>query len=353
VRAAERLGVDHVVAVNSCTSGLMLSVQALTDGRPGAVIVPSFTFSATAHAVAWNGRTPRFAECTPDTFQLDPVRAAAALDDGTVSALIATHIFGAPCEALRIAEIARANGVPVVFDAAHAFGAASGGTPVGGFGAAEVFSLTPTKVLVAGEGGLVSTNDAALAEILRMGRDYGNPGDYDTRFPGLNARMSEFHAAMALESLELLDENLERRRSLAELYRSYLGGITGIGFQAVPPKDASTYKDFTVTVDPTAYGCTRDTLARALDAEGIDTRKYFSPPVHRQRAYRHVTGECLPVTERVSERVLSLPIFPSMHEEELEQVAETISAVAAHAVEIDARLETTADPTDDEILELG
>ena len=146
-----------------------------------------------------------------------PLHAAAQLDGA--SAIMATHVFGAPCDVAAIEALGREHDIPVVFDAAHAIGAIASGTPIGSFGDAEVFSLTPTKPLVAGEGGLVATDDAALAERLRIGRDYGNPGDYDTRFAGLNARMSEFHAAMALESLPLLDESLERRRCLAGLYR--------------------------------------------------------------------------------------------------------------------------------------
>jgi dTDP-4-amino-4,6-dideoxygalactose transaminase len=349
-RAAARLGVAHVVAVNSCTSGLMLAVQALVEGRPGPVVLPSFTFSATAHAVAWNGRTPRFVDCTQHGFQIDPSCAAEELGDA--SALMATHVFGAPCDPVRIAELGRAHGVPVIFDAAHAFGALADGTAVGSFGAVEVFSLTPTKVLVAGEGGLLSTNDEALAQTLRIARDYGNPGNYDTQFAGLNARMSEFHAAMALESLEMLDESLERRRALAERYRNALSGIEGIGFQAVDPRDTSTYKDFTITVDADHFGLTRDGLVRTLKAEGVDTRTYFDPPVHRQRAYRHVDYVCLPVTEHVSGRVLSLPIFPTMRDTQLEQIAEIIAGVSTNAVEIDAFL-ATSDRADDSVLELG
>ena len=117
-----------------------------------------------------------------------------------------------------------------------------------------MFSLTPTKPLVAGEGGLVATNDAALAETLRIGRDYGNPGNYDTRFAGLNARMSEFHAAMALESLAGFDESLERRRFLASLYRSYLDDVPGIEFQTFSARDTSTFKDLTIRVDADAFG---------------------------------------------------------------------------------------------------
>ena len=311
-RIAERLGVPHVVAVSSCTSGLMLTVQALTDGRPGPVVLPSFTFSASGHAVMWNGRTPQFVECDPKTFQIDLEHAAANLDGA--AALLATHVFGAPCDPEGVVRIARARGIPVVFDAAHALGSLADGRPIGGFGDAEVFSLTPTKVLVAGEGGLVATRDAGLAKTLRIGRDYGNPGDYNTQFVGLNARMSEFHAAMALESLEMFDETLERRRRLAALYTELLSGIPGIRVQAVSELDTSTYKDFTIAVEPD-FGLSRNDLVTALAAEGVETRNYFDPPVHRQQAYTEMDPQDLPVTDAVSASVMSLPIYHDLDEE--------------------------------------
>jgi dTDP-4-amino-4,6-dideoxygalactose transaminase len=301
-------------------------------------VLPSFTFSASAHAVAWNGLTPRFVECLPDSFQIDTAHAAASLEGA--SAILATHVFGAPCDPRRVEDIAREYGIPVVFDAAHALGALADQIPVGSFGTAEVFSLTPTKPLVAGEGGLVATNDSALAETLRMGRDYGNPGDYDTRFAGLNARMSEFHAAMALESLELLDESLERRRFLASLYRGYLGDVPGIELQAFSSRDTSTFKDLTIKVDADKFGIDRDGLALALLAEGVDTRKYFDPPVHRQRAYAHVEHTRLPVTDAVSRSVLSLPVFPDLHDEQVEKIAEIVRLIHTHAVELDAYIST-------------
>jgi len=332
-RIAERIGVRHVVAVSSCTSGLMLVLQALTEGR-GRVVMPSFTFSATAHAAAWNSCTPVFAECSPKTFQLDLAHTASLLEGA--SALVATHVFGAPCDPQSVTRLAAEFDVPVLFDAAHALGAVAGGAPVGGFGAAEVFSLTPTKVLVAGEGGLVATNDDALAERVRIGRDYGNPGNYDTQFVGLNARMSEFHAAMALESLRTFAGSLERRQSLAGLYRTHLQEIPGIGFQEVPASDVSAFKDFTITVDHEQFGLTRDTLAHALKAEGIDTRKYFDPPVHRQFAYRHLATQSLPTTDAVAESVLSLPIFPDLRDEFVERVADRIGVLHTHASQLDA-----------------
>ncbi|HEV8163481.1 MAG TPA: DegT/DnrJ/EryC1/StrS family aminotransferase, partial [Actinomycetota bacterium] len=283
--AAEYLGVRHCIAVSSCTAGLMLALR--VSGLSGDVVLPSFTFSATAHAVAWNGLRPVFTDIRPDSLLLDPAAAARATGMRT-SAILATHTYGTPCDVEALSRVARRNGVRLFFDAAHAFGSRRGSAMVGGFGDAEVFSLSPTKVLIAGEGGIIATNDDALAERCRYGRDYGNPGDYDTRFVGLNARMSELHAATALASFSDLEERITRRNQLAERYRKGLGSLPGIDFPTVAEGDRSTYKDFTVLVDPERFGMDAGALAAALAAEGVQTRRYYSPPVHRQRAYRWV-----------------------------------------------------------------
>lgn len=329
-QAAERLGATHVVAVSSCTAGLMLAIQALCPDGP--VLLPSFTFSASGHAVVWNGHQPLFAECDQRSFQLDLVDAEARLDE--TEAVLATHVFGAPCPATAIEKLGAARGLPIIFDAAHAFGALHQGRPVGGFGDAEVFSLSPTKPVVAGEGGLVATRHGDLAERLRIGRDYGNPGDYDTRFVGLNARMSELHAAMALESLALLDEQVGRRTAAAERYRAGLADVPGITTQEIAPGDTSTYKDFSVVIDPETYGLSRDAVVAALAAEGVDTRNYFDPPVHRQQAYAGVATRSLPVTDDVCAKVTSLPMFARLALDAVDQVVECIDAIHDHADEI-------------------
>lgn len=326
-RCASRLGVSHVVAVSSCTAGLMLAVRAL--GTTGAAVLPSFTFSASAHALAWNGLTPVFSECDAATMQIDVGDAAHRLDGAGL--IMATHVFGAPCRAEQVVELGRSAGVPVIFDAAHGFGSLRQGTPLGNFGAAEVFSLSPTKPMVAGEGGLVATNDDAVAEFVRLGRDYGNPGDYDTRFVGLNARMSELHAALALESFEQLDGNLDRRRAVAGRYLAGLSAVPGIACQDVDPGDVSTYKDFTIAVNAPAYGLTRDALAAHLKAEGVDTRPYFWPPVHRQQAYRPLPPTDLPITDRVASSVVSLPIYPDLDLAVVDGIAELIRFGHEHA----------------------
>lgn len=332
-QAAQRLGVQHVVAVASCTAGLMLAVRVL-DAQ-GTVVMPSFTFSASAHAVAWNGLQPVFAECEAHSFQLDIDDAKGRL--GGAGLVLATHVFGAPCAPQMVEEVAASAGVPVVFDAAHCFGSRHDGRPVGGFGDVEVFSLTPTKPLVAGEGGLVATNRGDVADGVRIGRDYANPGDYDTRFVGLNARMSEMHAAIALESLRDFDAHLARRREVAARYTRGFEAIDGVRAQHVEAGDESTYKDFTIAIDADRFGVTRDELVHALRAEGVGTRNYFDPPVHRQQAYAtpHADGE-LPVTDRVARSVVSLPIYPGLPDATVDRIIDLVGAVHVRATTVRA-----------------
>jgi dTDP-4-amino-4,6-dideoxygalactose transaminase len=300
----------------------------------GAVLLPSFTFSASAHAVAWNGLRPVFADCDAESFQLDVQDAMGRLDG--VEAILATHVFGAPCPAEAVEELAAAIGARVVFDAAAAFGATHGGRPVGGHGAVEVFSLTPTKTVIAGEGGLVTTDDDDLAAAVRVGREYGNPGDYDTTFVGLNGRMSELHAALALESFADLDVNLGRRRAVAARYAAGLGSVPGVRFQRVDPTDEPTWKDWTIVVDPHDFGIDRSALAAVLLADGVQTRTYFHPPVHRQRAYGREPRVELPATDVLSAQVLSLPIYPALADDAVDRIIEVIQAAHDHAAEITA-----------------
>jgi dTDP-4-amino-4,6-dideoxygalactose transaminase len=328
-QTAEYLGVRHCVAVSSCTAGLMLVLRAAD--LAGDVVLPSFTFAATAHAAAWNGLRPVFADVDPATLTLSPHSVRRVVGVRTI-AILATHVYGTPCDVESLLALAREDGIRLFFDAAHAFGSLHGGIPVGGFGDAEVFSLSPTKLVVAGEGGLVTTNDDLLAERCRIGRDYGNPGDYDCRFVGLNARLSEIHAAMALASMEDLEERITCRNRLAAGYVEALSGIPGLGFPTVTDGDRSTFKDFTILVDPEGFGLNADDLSGALEPEGIETKRYYAPPVHRMRAYRAVaeTNGGLPVTDRASGQALTLPMWADMTEAHLRGVAEAIDRVRRH-----------------------
>src|SRR5882762_7292566 len=182
----ERLEVKYCVAVSSCTSGLMMVLRAL--GLSGEVIIPSFTFFATGHAVLWNGLRPVFADCDEETWNVDPIDVERKITKRT-SAILVVHLYGNPCEVEALQSLASRHHLKLIFDAAHGLGSLHRDRPLGGFGDAEVFSLSPTKLLVAGEGGLVTTNDATLAKTIRAMRNYGDLGAYDPTWLGMNARM--------------------------------------------------------------------------------------------------------------------------------------------------------------------
>jgi dTDP-4-amino-4,6-dideoxygalactose transaminase len=322
---AEHLKVRHVVAVSSCTSGLMLTYKGL--GLTGDVVVPSFTFMATVSSLVWSNLCPIFADVNPHTTNLDPAAAEAAITPAT-SAIVAVHNFGNPAEIDALKAIAQKHNLKLIFDAAHGFGALYKGQPVGNQSDAHVFSLSPTKLLITGEGGIVSTNDDRLAEQIRMGREYGNDGNYDSAFAGLNARMPEFNALMGLYSLKYLENAAESRNETANYYQEMLGRMPGIAFQRVLPGNRNSYKDFSITVDSDSFGITRDQLATALAAENIDTRKYYEPPAHRQIAYKEFyNGSQLPNTDLLSERSLSFPMWSQMEQAVSAGICEAVQRI--------------------------
>ena len=334
-RLAERLEVPYVVAVASCTAGLMLVLQAID--ATGRVVLPSFTFAASAHAVHWAGGTPVFAEISADSLTLDPADAATLVDGA--AAMTATHVYGTPCNVEALQKVADDAGIPLIYDAAHALGSLRRGRPIGGFGTAEVFSLSPTKVMVAGEGGIIATRDSGLADAVRIGRGYGNPGDYDCLFPGLNARMSELHAAVALSSLEHLDERIAHRNHLVQIFLRGVAGVPGLRTPVVDDGDLSTYKDLTLILDRSAFGLDGAQLGAALKADGIDTRRYYYPPIHQQKAYAGLPQtRSLPITEDIAERVLTVPLWSHMTEDDVTRIADAVGRVYAHASVVRPRL---------------
>jgi dTDP-4-amino-4,6-dideoxygalactose transaminase len=319
-RLAERLGVAHVVAVNSCTAGLMLVYQGL--GVRGDVVMPSHTFSASAHAVMWAGGRPRFADIEPSRATLDPADVRQRVDGA--AAISATHLYGHPAEIDELEAIASDEGVPLVFDSAHALGSRHGDRAVGSFGTAEVFSMSPTKVTVAGEGGLVATSDPDLARHVRIGRADVNPRAYNCAFPGLNARMSELHAVLALASLAGLDDRLSRRRELVSTFATALGSDDRSRVIQPAVGDTSTYKDLTLHLPMSDVTL----VQKAFGSEGVDTRRYFWPPAHLQDAYRHLpTDGSLSCTEKVAGQLLTLPLHSDMEQGDVQRLADVLGDV--------------------------
>lgn len=336
--AAGYFGVLEAVGLSSCTAGLILLVQALE--LTGEVIVPSFTFAATILGLTWNGLKPVFADCDPETFELDPADVRSRITPRT-SGILATYIFGNTPPFGELQQLADKHALALFYDAAHGSGTLYDGKPVGSRGMAEVFSTSATKLLATGEGGLLTTNDSRLAEKIRIAREYGNAGDYRFTVAGFNARLPEFSAILGLGSLSRLEDYARSRNRLSALYREKLARLPGLSFQTIAEKTRSSYKDFSILVSENNFGLTRDELALALEAEGIPSRKYFYPPAHRQPAFagrQNNIEDALPVTERISRNILCLPIFSHMEEEAVEKIAAAFERIRQQTGEIAGKL---------------
>ncbi|MFH1896866.1 MAG: DegT/DnrJ/EryC1/StrS family aminotransferase [Candidatus Desantisbacteria bacterium] len=330
-RVADYLGVKEAVCVSSCTSGLMLVMKALE--LTGEVVLPSFTFFASGHALLWNNLVPVFVDCSPSTYNLNPTIIQKLITPDT-TAIMAVHIFGNPVEIEPIQRIATDNNLKLIFDSAHAIGTRYKGKLVGSFGDAEVFCLSPTKVLTAIEGGIITTNDPLLAKKLRMGRDYGNSGNYDCEFLGLSARMEEFNALIGLKGLERIEEIVAKRSRLKDIYQRNICQIPGILFQQIDAGNTSSYKDLSIIIKKDEFVLDRDQLAYALDMEGITTKKYFYPPLHQQSLYSRYQQHPLPATEFVSSNILCLPLYSHMEEKIVQDICQAIGRIYEYRGEI-------------------
>ena len=321
-RAADHLGVAECVAVSSYTTGLMLVLRAAELACE--VVVPAFCSGAVVRAAVWNGLQVSFADIDPQTLTLSPESATDAIGIRT-SALLAVHTFGIPCDVDALAELAERSGIALLFDAADAFGSRRRGEPLGGSGDAEVFSLSPRRVLTGCEGGLIATNDPELATRCRMGRDNGHTNDFDTRFVGLDARLSEVHAAVALASLQGVEERVHRNNLLAATYARLLDGIDGIDLPRLRDGDSGNDNGVTVLVDPERFGLEAAELARVLASEGVETRRHERLAVTPGRAdVRSVRA--LPVAAMAASRALTLPLWPDLTEAQVSRVVELIAS---------------------------
>jgi dTDP-4-amino-4,6-dideoxygalactose transaminase len=323
---AEYCGVDHCVAVANCTSGLILVAKALGLAG-GEVILPSFTFAATGHALVWNGCEPVFVDSVYEDFNIDPDAVEAAITERTVG-ICAVHVFGLPAQMEALERIATKHGLRLFCDAAQALGATHHGRRTGGFGDAEVFSMSPTKVVTAGEGGLITTSDEALAVQLRQLRDYGKGYDgYDMRFVGLNARQSEFHAVIGAAGVRRSEEYIAHRRAMIDRYQSALVDLAGIRFQEIGDGCQSSGNYMVMKVRPGESKLDRDELYDELFARGIQAKKYFHPPLHLHEAYgpwRARYEGRLPVAERLSREGIALPLYGHIAPEDCDTIIDAV-----------------------------
>lgn len=328
VAAFEREFAEHfveglpVIAVNSGTSGLHLGLLAAGVGPGDEVIVPSFTFAATANAVALTGATPVFADIEPETFTLAPEAVAAAVTDRT-RGILPVHLYGHPARMTELGALAEERGLSLYEDAAQAHGAALHGRPVGTFGAMTMFSLYPTKNMTSGEGGMVVTADEATARRVRLLRNQGMERQYENELIGFNARMTDIHAAIGRVQLTKVDAWTAARQSNAAFLDAHLRGV------AVPPvAEGAThvYHQYTIRVTED-----RDRIVQALKEEyNIGSGVYYPIPNHRLPSLAHFApGLELPETERAASEVISLPVHPSLSADDLERIVTAVNALAA------------------------
>ncbi len=321
---AKFLGVKNVVAVSSCVSGLILSLRILD--LSGEVIVPSFTFPAAPTAIVQSGLIPVFADCEPETFNIDFNHIERLISKKT-AAIMPVCNYGLPPNIKKLEKISEKYGIPLTFDSAQAFGASYHGEKMGRFGKVEVFSLSQSKVLTTCEGGLVATQDDSLAEKIRMGRNYGKSDSGEFLFSGLSSRLSEIHALIGLEVLGSIPSSLDKRRDLSKLYRENLKSIEGIHFQIAGGGMQSAENYFPIFIDRENFGLNRDMLYMALRKENIEVRKFFSPPSHRHKAFKKSAKEPLPITERASEECLALPFHPELKEEKVIFICDVVERI--------------------------
>ncbi|MCX6924817.1 MAG: aminotransferase class I/II-fold pyridoxal phosphate-dependent enzyme [Verrucomicrobia bacterium] len=341
-RIAAFLGVKHCICVCNATIGLEIATRAA--GLKGEVIVPSYTFIATSHALQWQEITPVFSDVDPATHNLDPAQIEEHITPRT-SAIIGTHVWGRPCPVEALAEIAQRRGLKLMFDAAHAFGCSHRGRMIGGFGLAEVFSFHATKFLNSFEGGAITTNDDELAAKIRLMTNFGFSGYDNVVYIGTNGKMTEVCAAMGLTNLECFADLVAVNRRNHDAYRAGVQGISGLSLLHRDPAQQSNYQYVVVEVDTAQAGLSRDELIQVLHAENVLARKYFWPGCHRMEPYRSLypyAGLLLPETERVAARVVVLPTGTAVGVREVQTVCQVIATALCHAGEVKAALNARA-----------
>lgn len=337
-RIADFLGVQHCIAMCNGTVALEIAVRAL--GMKGEVIVPSFTFIATAHCLQWQEITPVFCDIDADTYTIDPTSLERLITPRTTG-IIGVHLWGRSCDVEGLESIARKHSLTLLFDASHAFSCSHRGKFIGGLGDAEVFSFHATKFVNTLEGGAVTTNDDTLAEKMRLMKNFGFAGLDKVIYLGTNGKMSEVSAAMGLCSLEAREEFIDCNRRNYHAYRENLSDVPGIGLRSYDEREANNFQYIVIEVDTDEAGISRDELVVILHKENIRARRYFYPGCHQMEPYRSYypnAGLLLPETEKLSQRIISLPTGTAITTADIEKICQIIKFVVEQYNQIKSKL---------------
>lgn len=320
----ERLGVKHCIVMCNGTVALEIAIRAAE--LEGEVIVPSFTFVATAHALQWQEITPVFCDIDPQTHTINPWRVEALITPRTTG-IIGVHLWGSACNVEALTEIADKHNLKLLFDAAHAFGGSYKGTMIGNFGDAEVFSFHATKFFNTFEGGAIATNNDALAGKIRLMKNFGFSGYDQVDYIGTNGKMSEISAAMGLTGLESLEDFIELNQQNYHQYCAGLQDIQGLRLFSYDQIEQYNYQYIVLEIDEKITDLSRDTLMDILWAENVLARRYFYPGCHRMEPYRSYfphAGLLLPETEKLAQRILVLPTGTSVDSAAISKICQII-----------------------------
>jgi dTDP-4-amino-4,6-dideoxygalactose transaminase len=337
-RITEITGVAHCVAMCNATVALEITIRAL--GMTGEVIVPSFTFIATAHALQWQEITPVFCDIDPRTHTLDASKVERMITPRTTG-IIGVHLWGNYCDVDALSEIAKRRGLKLLFDSAHAFGCSYQGRMIGGFGDAEVFSFHATKFLNSLEGGAVVTNNSELAEKIALMKNFGFTYYDKTDFIGTNGKMNEVSAAMGLTNLDSMDEFVAVNRRNYQQYAAELAGLEGVTLLTYDEREKCNYQYIVLEIDQSKTVVSRDQVMEILHQENVLARRYFYPGCHRMEPYRSYfphAGLLLPETERLTDKVLCLPTGTGVTEDQISVICEILRLSVEKGNEISGRI---------------
>jgi dTDP-4-amino-4,6-dideoxygalactose transaminase len=318
------LDVPNISLFCNGTLALQLACQALR--LSGEVITTPFTFAATPHVLYWNRIAPVFCDIDPHTFNLNPECIESLITPST-TAILPVHVFGYPCDTQAIQKIADRYGLRVIYDAAHSFGVDIKGEKIGNFGDISMFSFHATKIFHTFEGGALTFKDKSLRERLEFAKNFGFKGEENIVVPGINAKMNEFQAAFGLLMLELVDQEIEKRKHLTMVYRERLKSIRGIKFKNDMPNVKHNYYNFVISMDKNEFGISRDDLYKNFKRYNIFTRKYFHPLCSQFQCYRQFPSSSpqnLPVAEKITQEILSLPLFGALKEEDIHRICDIV-----------------------------
>ena len=318
------VGVKHCIATCNATTGLEIAIRACE--LTGEVIIPSFTFVATAHALKWVGIEPVFCDVDPDTHNIDPRKIESLITDKT-TAIIGVHLWGRGCDVEALEDIARRYNLKLLFDAAHAFGCSHQQKMIGNFGDVEVFSFNATKFCNSFEGGAIVTNNSEFADKIRYMKNFGF-SNYDcVDFIGTNGKMSEVSAAMGLTSLESIEDFINTNRENYHQYLQELSNIPGVNLISYDEAEKCNYQYVIVEIDESIAGINRDKVYQILWAENVLARRYFYPGCHQMEPYRSRIadmGLMLTNTRHLAARVLALPTGTAIGAKEISNICQII-----------------------------